>query len=171
MSGMRDRLTRIERGLEDPRVDVLELVNWVYAEQQLAHLAQHRGSDYRWLVGAGISADGVVAVARIGILGVRVDVSAAMRALHPVAETVHYPVAQEITSMSSPAWLIPHFAAQKAIPPGFDLKISLGLQWKPTGRNTISFPMPRAKARRVQARERWARGLSALLSARVRSWA
>jgi hypothetical protein len=77
MSGMRDRLTRIERGLEDPRVDVLELVNWVYAEQQLAHLAQHRGSDYRWLVGAGISADGVVAVARIGILGVRVEVSAA----------------------------------------------------------------------------------------------
>jgi hypothetical protein len=131
MSGMRDRLTRIEKGLEDSRVEVLELVNWVYAEQ-LAHLAQHRGTPR---LGYGtVSADGVASMLELGRLGVRVDVSAADGGeLHPIAETVNYLVEQAITSASSSARLIAHCAARKAIPPGFDLEISLGPTWKAAG--------------------------------------
>jgi hypothetical protein len=133
MSDMRDRLTRIEKGREDPRVDVVELVNWVYSEQ-LAHLAAGRGSDYRWLLGNGLSGDGVARIAELNLLGVRVDQSSGDAGeLHPVAETVHYLVGLQIKSMQSPAWLIPEFGKRKAVPPGFDLEISLGPTWKAAG--------------------------------------
>jgi hypothetical protein len=48
MSGMRDRLARIERGLEVPRDDALELVNWVYSEQRAPGGRPRRSSARLW---------------------------------------------------------------------------------------------------------------------------
>lgn len=128
MSGMRDRLQRIERGIEDPRVDVLELVNWVYSEQR-AHQAESRGL-VRLGYGA-VSADGIARIAELNALGCRVDVSTPDSGeLHPVAETIHHLVVQEIKSIQSPAWLIPHYGAHAAVPPGYDFDAMLEPVWK-----------------------------------------
>jgi hypothetical protein len=157
MSGMRDRLQRIERGLEVPQVDVLELVNWVYSEQR-AHQAEHRGSDLRLLLGSGISADGVARIAELNILGCRVDVSGSDAGeLHPVAETVHFLAGQIQARHQAPAWLLAHYGAQKALPPGYDLDLDLGPTWKGEPRYELGrctgcgkeHTMPRQKAFQV----------------------
>jgi hypothetical protein len=128
MNGMRDRLARIERGLEPPQVDVLDLVNWVYSEQR-AHQATSRGA-VRLGYGS-VSADGIARIAELNRLGCRVDVSSGDTGeLHPIAETLHYLASQIQARHQAPAWLLWHYGAQKATPPGYDLDLELGPTWK-----------------------------------------
>lgn len=123
MSDMRDRLQRIERGLDDPRVDVLELVNWVYSEQQAHHEAG------RGVFGPGGSVDSVVRLSSFSVLGVSVDrLGYNMGELHPVAEVVHGIVCG--LQREVPTKLIQHYAASASVPPGYDLEVELGPVWK-----------------------------------------
>jgi hypothetical protein len=128
MSGMRDRLARIERGLEAPQVDVLELVNWVYSKQRAHEVAGRGGVRLGY---GSVSADGIARIGELSRLGCRVDVSVGDGGeLHPVAETLHYLAGQIQARHQAPAWLLWHYGAQNGFPPAYDLELELGPQWR-----------------------------------------
>jgi hypothetical protein len=136
MSGMRARLQRIARGAEDPRVDVLELVNWVYSEQR-ANRVSGQGLHAAEAVVAGLrrgsvsQASTIAALIEVNRLGCRVDhVGYDAGDLHPVAEALHLMVAQIQSSGEAPAWLLVRYGEHAALPDGHDLEINLGPTWK-----------------------------------------
>jgi hypothetical protein len=136
MSGMRARLQRIARGAEDPRVDVLDLVNWVYSEQR-ANQVSGQGLYAAEAVVAGLrrgsasQASTIAALIEVNRLGCRVDrVGYGSGDLHPVAEALHLKVAQIQSSGEAPAWLLVRYGEHAALPDGHDLEINLGPTWK-----------------------------------------
>lgn len=132
---MSDLRARIQRQLHIGRVgldvDVVELVNWVYAEQR-AHLVDGHGVGLH-------DAERAVAGLRHGVrsahgqferilqLGCRIDRQGHDAGdLHPVAEAVN----ELVGSMLSAKALIIYFASRGAVPEGLDFEIRLGPSWK-----------------------------------------
>lgn len=144
MTDMRARVQRIisrakskQPGpLADRMVDVVELVNWVYAVQK-AHIVDGRGVGLHEneMIAEGLlpardagSGSTFAAFEAIQRLGVRIERQGYnMGELHPVAEIVH----DLVTGMvSEDGTLIVRYAAKAAIPRGATFDVKLGPVWK-----------------------------------------
>lgn len=117
-------------------VDVVELVNWVYADQR-AHEVDGRGIGLHEgeRVAEGLlrteeagGGNPFIKFAEVMILGVRVDRQGYdIGDLHPVAEAVN----ELVMAMPLPAAkLIVHFAERREVPSGARFDIKLGPSWK-----------------------------------------
>ena len=144
MTGLRQRLQQLAAKRQQASqfhvgrigldVDVVELVNWVYADQR-AHILDGRGVGLH--EGEKIAAH-VMHAARAGSgssqaqfeaimqLGVRVDKSGYdVGDLHPVAEVVN-----SLVNAMPGGRLIIEFARHRAIPEGGSFETELGPSWK-----------------------------------------
>jgi hypothetical protein len=138
MSDLRARIQRLQQRKQtaaqvnaDRLVDVVELVNWVYAEQR-AHLVDGHGIGLHEgeRAAAGLRHNVRSAHAqfeRILQLGCRIDRHGHDAGdLHPVAEAVN----ELVGSMLSARAMIINFASRGSIPDGFDFEMKLGPSWK-----------------------------------------